>query len=42
LLPKIVAFRDWLMAEADADARKLQIMGVSHDSQRDEHQALVA
>jgi LysR family glycine cleavage system transcriptional activator len=41
-LPKIVAFRDWLMAEAAADARKLWITGLSHDLQFGEHQALVA
>jgi LysR family glycine cleavage system transcriptional activator len=42
LLPKIAAFRDWLMAEAAADARKLQLASVPHDLHYGERQLLLA
>jgi LysR family glycine cleavage system transcriptional activator len=40
-LPKIVAFRDWLLAEAAADARQLDRIAVKRASTRVESPALV-
>ena len=40
-LPKIAAFRDWLLAEAAADARQLDIIGSKRASAWNESPALV-
>ena len=41
-LPKIIAFRDWLLAEAAADARQLDRTRIKRASARVEGAALVA
>jgi LysR family glycine cleavage system transcriptional activator len=41
-LPKIIAFRDWLLAEAAADAQLLERIGLKRASARVESPALVA
>jgi hypothetical protein len=41
-LPKIIAFRDWLLAEAAADARQLDRTRIKRASARVEGPALVA
>jgi LysR family transcriptional regulator, glycine cleavage system transcriptional activator len=41
-LPKIVVFRDWLLAEATADARQLDRAPMERASARVESRVLVA
>jgi LysR family glycine cleavage system transcriptional activator len=41
-LPKIIAFRDWLLAEAAADARQLDGTRIKRASARVESPAFVA